>query len=137
MVGKMLLLDEKHIAHNLFEPATDSLTRYRNPQRHYILTQLVPAVLILLALYSIFRTTFVCHHHYDHNLSWRPLDAVEDGGAKQKVGLEIHVMSKCPDARDCLHELIVPTMVQVSEKVNLTMSFIGRYRNSHYFNKSF
>jgi hypothetical protein len=48
-------------------------------------------------------------------------------GNEEKVPLEIHIMSKCPDARDCLRELIVPTMVQVSEKVDLTMSFIGRY----------
>ncbi|KAJ9613763.1 hypothetical protein H2204_014650 [Knufia peltigerae] len=34
-------------------------------------------------------------------------------------------MSKCPDARDCLRDLILPTMVEVSDKVNFTMSFIG------------
>jgi hypothetical protein len=44
----------------------------------------------------------------------------------EKVPLEIHIMSKCPDARDCLRDLIVPTMVEASDKVNLTMSFIGR-----------
>ncbi|CBX93927.1 hypothetical protein LEMA_P036010.1 [Plenodomus lingam JN3] len=42
-----------------------------------------------------------------------------------KVPLEIHIMSKCPDARDCMQKLIVPTMEEVADKVNFTMSFIG------------
>jgi hypothetical protein len=51
------------------------------------------------------------------------VDVLEES---DKINLEAHVMSKCPDARDCLHDLIIPTMVQVSDKVNFTMSFIGR-----------
>lgn len=51
------------------------------------------------------------------------MDVLEE---REKVPLEIHVMSKCPDARDCLQKLILPTMVEVSDKVNFTMSFIGR-----------
>ena len=43
------------------------------------------------------------------------------------VPLEVHMMSKCPDARDCLRDLIVPTMERVSDKVDLTLSFIGRW----------
>lgn len=34
--------------------------------------------------------------------------------------------SKCPDARDCLQDLILPTMQQVSAKVNFTLSYIGK-----------
>ncbi|KAF2103282.1 hypothetical protein NA57DRAFT_33229, partial [Rhizodiscina lignyota] len=34
--------------------------------------------------------------------------------------------SKCPDARDCLRDLILPTMQEVSPKVDFTMSFIGK-----------
>lgn len=34
-------------------------------------------------------------------------------------------MSKCPDARDCLRELIVPTMAKVADKVDFQMSYIG------------
>lgn len=43
------------------------------------------------------------------------------------VPLEVHIMSKCPDARDCLRDLIVPTMEKVSDKVDLKLSFIGRW----------
>lgn len=60
------------------------------------------------------------------------------------VPLEAHIMSKCPDARvsrvahthpgipvadtpkDCLHDLILPAMQKAHDKVNFTLSFIGR-----------
>ncbi|KAI9799808.1 MAG: hypothetical protein M1825_004368 [Sarcosagium campestre] len=42
-----------------------------------------------------------------------------------KVRLEAHIMSKCPDAKDCLHDLVVPAMQRVSDKVDFTLSFIG------------
>ncbi|RYP44211.1 hypothetical protein DL768_009303 [Monosporascus sp. mg162] len=41
------------------------------------------------------------------------------------VPLEIHIMSKCPDARDCLNDLVLPAMVRANEKVNFTLSYIG------------
>jgi hypothetical protein len=44
---------------------------------------------------------------------------------KVPVPLEAHIMSKCPDAQECLRMLVLPTMVRVSEKVNFTLSFIG------------
>jgi hypothetical protein len=43
------------------------------------------------------------------------------------VPLEAHIMSKCPDARDCLRELVLPAMQKAHEKVNFTLSFIGKY----------
>ncbi|ORY65204.1 uncharacterized protein BCR38DRAFT_317640, partial [Pseudomassariella vexata] len=41
------------------------------------------------------------------------------------VPLEAHIMSKCPDAKDCLKDLILPAMVRISNKVNFTLSYIG------------
>ncbi|KAJ9136499.1 Gamma interferon inducible lysosomal thiol reductase [Pleurostoma richardsiae] len=41
------------------------------------------------------------------------------------VPLEAHIMSKCPDARDCLREMVLPVMQRVHSKVNFTLSFIG------------
>ncbi|KAF2649229.1 hypothetical protein K491DRAFT_698280 [Lophiostoma macrostomum CBS 122681] len=52
------------------------------------------------------------HHHEDE--------------AESKVPLEIHIMSKCPDARDCLEKLVVPAMANVSDKVDFRLSFIGK-----------
>ena len=43
-----------------------------------------------------------------------------------KVPLEAHIMSKCPDARDCLHDLILPAMQQVSHEVDFKLSYIGK-----------
>ncbi|KAI9683601.1 MAG: hypothetical protein M1829_004905 [Trizodia sp. TS-e1964] len=47
-----------------------------------------------------------------------------DHGAK--VPVEIHIMSKCPDARDCLQDLVLPAMQQVVDLVDFKLSFIGR-----------
>ena len=46
--------------------------------------------------------------------------------ASALVPLEAHVMSKCPDARDCLRDLVVPAMESIAEKVDFRLSFIGR-----------
>lgn len=43
------------------------------------------------------------------------------------VPLEAHIMSKCPDARDCLHDMILPAMQNVSDKVDFKLSYIGTY----------
>ncbi|KAK4163255.1 hypothetical protein QBC43DRAFT_213519 [Cladorrhinum sp. PSN259] len=44
---------------------------------------------------------------------------------RELVPLEAHIMSKCPDAKDCLRELVLPTMQKAYNKVNFTLSFIG------------
>ena len=41
------------------------------------------------------------------------------------VPLEAHIMSKCPDAKTCLEELVVPAMEQVVDIVNFRLSYIG------------
>lgn len=42
-----------------------------------------------------------------------------------RIPLEAHIMSKCPDAQECLQDLILPTMEQVSDKVDFQLSFIA------------
>ncbi|KAI1368809.1 hypothetical protein F5Y08DRAFT_335377 [Xylaria arbuscula] len=44
---------------------------------------------------------------------------------KDLVPLEAHIISKCPDTRDCLKELLLPAMIQVYQKVNFTLTYIG------------
>jgi hypothetical protein len=46
--------------------------------------------------------------------------------ASGRVPLEAFIMSKCPDARDCLHDMILPAMQNVSHKVDFKLSYIGR-----------
>ncbi|KAF2971248.1 hypothetical protein GQX73_g2392 [Xylaria multiplex] len=45
--------------------------------------------------------------------------------AGQLIPLEAHIISKCPDTRDCLRELLLPAMIRVHEKVNFTLTYIG------------
>ncbi len=97
--------------------------RASHPPRERWIKRILPAILTLLALFALFRTAFVCNHRYEPGKPFSRMDVLEE---REKVPLEIHVMSKCPDARDCLQKLILPTMVEVSDKVNFTMSFIGR-----------
>jgi hypothetical protein len=60
-------------------------------------------------------------------LGGMPCTSTQLTGTKSPVPLEAHIMSKCPDARDCLRMLVLPTMQQVYNKVNFTLSFIGTY----------
>ena len=52
-------------------------------------------------------------------------DALLSSDAKA-VPFEAHIMSKCPDARDCMQQLLVPSMEQVHDKVDFQLSFIGK-----------
>ncbi|KAJ5159764.1 Gamma interferon inducible lysosomal thiol reductase GILT [Penicillium canariense] len=54
----------------------------------------------------------------------RPLATTSDY-TQTKVPLEAHIMSKCPDAQDCLQKLVLPAMEQISDKVNFNLSFIA------------
>lgn len=72
------------------------------------------AFALVLGLFWLTRPWKCSHTHVYH-------------GTASKVPLEIHIMSKCPDARDCIEELIVPTMANVSDKVDFKLSYIGKY----------
>ena len=49
-----------------------------------------------------------------------------EGNKSTVVPLEAHIMSKCPDARDCLKDLIVPAMEEIADMVDFSLSFIGK-----------
>ena len=42
------------------------------------------------------------------------------------VPLEAHIMSKCPDAKTCLEDLVVPAMEKIVDKVDFRLSYIGK-----------
>lgn len=46
---------------------------------------------------------------------------------KKLVPLEAHIISKCPDTRDALRELILPAMQQIADKVDFKLTYIGTY----------
>jgi len=95
--------------------------------RQRLIGHFLPAVLLTSALLLLIRSTFVCHGRYNPSkeLNW-PSNSAQDVVEREKVALEAHIMSKCPDARDCLQQLVVPTMEQVSDKVDFRISYIGR-----------
>ncbi|KAK3307564.1 uncharacterized protein B0T15DRAFT_493039 [Chaetomium strumarium] len=57
--------------------------------------------------------------------SLAPLNPPPSAASLDLVPLEAHIMSKCPDAKDCLRDLVLPAMQKVHDKVNFTLSFIG------------
>jgi hypothetical protein len=47
------------------------------------------------------------------------------GRTRELVPLEAHIISKCPDTRDCLKQLLLPAMIRAYDKVNFTLTYIG------------
>jgi hypothetical protein len=75
-------------------------------------TRLQMAALVILFSFFWLARTFTCGHEH-----------IE---VETKVPLDVHIMSKCPDARDCLKKLVLPAMANVSDKVDFRLSMIGR-----------
>ena len=88
-------------------PRDDTMTRKSKKAR------LQMAVIVILFSFFWLARTFQCGEAH-----------VE---ADTKVPLDVHIMSKCPDARDCLKKLVVPAMANVSDKVEFRLSMIGKY----------
>lgn len=99
---------------------------------------------ILLAASAAFLWFFFWHHptvppipdaHDDHSAFFKDAAVKSAQEAEtllrsstnitEGVPLEAHVMSRCPDAKRCLQELVVPAMEKVSDKVDFRLSFIG------------
>jgi hypothetical protein len=95
-------------------PQTEEGTMRRRPSAKRFSRFHATAIAIILGFFWL-ATTWNCEH--DH------------GGEDEmdtKVPLEVHIMSKCPDARDCLQKLVLPAMQNVSDKVDFRLSFIGK-----------
>ena len=63
----------------------------------------------------------------DRKISWVHSVHDEEASANRSalVPLEAHIMSKCPDAKDCLRDLVVPAMENIVDMVDFNLSFIG------------
>lgn len=101
----------------------------RSSLRSRVIGHFLPVVLLTSAVLLLFRSVFISHGRYDAS---KDLEFVGSSKLKQgvtgehKVELEAHIMSKCPDAKDCLQKLVVPVMAQVSDKVDFMLSYIGK-----------
>lgn len=116
-------------AHHEEEVQDQTMARRVGSQR------MLRIVLVAIAVTLLMKGLFVSFHHCmrptlrihppHQPLRWENEDEwvfVE----KNKVPFEAHIMSKCPDAKYCLEKLVVPAMEKVHDKVNFTLSFIGR-----------
>lgn len=94
---------------------------------------LVLSVLIVAKYFGAIRPVFVDQIFSDGYTTKPGLSEEPQGSTPSKsnrsilVPLEAHIMSKCPDARDCLRDLVVPAMEKISDKVDFRLSFIGSY----------
>ncbi|KAL2024584.1 hypothetical protein VTK56DRAFT_7627 [Thermocarpiscus australiensis] len=105
-------MDEKHTPTSPPPPNPPPMRRGLHPIRLAIAVG-------FLALYALSIRYFGSHPTI-HLLKLPPM-----GISNELVPLEAHIMSKCPDARDCLRDLVLPAMQKAHDKVNFTLSFIG------------
>lgn len=71
------------------------------------------AMVVLLVSLFWLASTWTCADHHEE--------------ADTKVPMDVHIMSKCPDARDCMNKLVLPVMANVSDKIDFRLSMIGTY----------
>lgn len=64
--------------------------------------------------------------HNDFGYGYGGMKGWSNNGTS-KISLEAHIMSKCPDSRDCLRDLVLPAMQNVSGEVDFKLSYIGTY----------
>ncbi|OAA61385.1 Gamma interferon inducible lysosomal thiol reductase GILT [Cordyceps fumosorosea ARSEF 2679] len=84
----------------------------------------LPVLALVLICYSLLSTYNIDVRDRLDQLS-REATSVVGGAGRRKVPLEAHIMSKCPDTRDAMRQLILPAMQQVYDKVDFKLSYIG------------
>jgi hypothetical protein len=97
--------------------------------RSFTIGRVCYAVCVMLMAWFILHTVEASYRRGRSSTTRPPQPEAETAIMEKnatKVALEAHIMSKCPDAKACLEKLIVPAMVQISDKVNFQLSYIGR-----------
>lgn len=106
------------------EASTPNMPNPRLPRSRRFLIGLLSLVLPFYIVFSLL--SYPRHPSFPSATSPSSTSTVLQAN-RSRVHLEAHIMSKCPDARDCLRDLVVPAMEDVVDKVNFTLSFIGSY----------
>lgn len=121
-------MDEKYAKYKTFPPRAAGSPMRPHARRVGRFRTLLVLTLVVLCLYVYAKPSSVLSPLPDisSRLSSTLQAAGSGAGANAAlVPLEAHIMSKCPDAKDCLQKLVLPAMVRVFDKVNFTLSFIG------------
>ncbi|KAE8447682.1 hypothetical protein EG329_010488 [Mollisiaceae sp. DMI_Dod_QoI] len=125
MKPSMLPTVASDLKHPIMNNEKDETMLIRSPgRRNRPLAIAFGAVALCYLLWTTVFRSYTFHlpcHHQDAKLN-TPAEVLDD---KHLVPLEAHIMSKCPDAKDCLKMMVLPTMQRVLDKVNFTLSFIG------------
>ncbi|ODM19627.1 hypothetical protein SI65_04612 [Aspergillus cristatus] len=125
---------EKLQSHAYDVPTTDTAVSSQTPRRHRVIAGLgrsLATLLLCFCTYVWINETFPesgSENDFFRSAS-TGLELQPKLSDNQKVPLEAHVMSKCPDARDCLRQLVVPAMEQVSDLVDFDLNFIASVSN--------
>ncbi|KAI1252921.1 hypothetical protein MGN70_005128 [Eutypa lata] len=101
------------------------ISSYTRRRRYRWVAIFMMVSLLVYMLYSARAVSAYAGRYFPASSSQAPSTLSQNDTPHPLVPLEIHIMSKCPDAQYCLSELVLPTMVQVSDKVNFTLSYIG------------
>ncbi len=96
----------------------------RLPRSRRVLTVLLALLLPIYILFKFLSFPNSTNFARESSPSTR-ISLTSQNNASALVPLEAHVMSKCPDARDCLQDLVVPAMEEIWNKVDFRLSFIG------------
>ncbi|KAL9052972.1 MAG: hypothetical protein Q9162_005090 [Coniocarpon cinnabarinum] len=115
-------MSEKQVAFGTFDssPLRHPLAGRRN--RYHLIPLILGATALLYWLNTLTGSLLPCHNG-------RRAEGAVGRNAASKVTLEAHIMSKCPDARDCLNDLVVPAMQDISSLVDFKLSYIGTIDN--------
>lgn len=122
-LSRVAIMDEKRASAPRTSRSPSFLRRHNSRSR-----RLIPFAM-LIALTFLYLTQMFPSR--ERSKSWLPesRSPINEGTARtinsSKIPLEAHIMSKCPDARDCLRDMVVPTMVEVADLVDFKLSFIG------------
>ncbi|KAI1764556.1 hypothetical protein GGR53DRAFT_309780 [Hypoxylon sp. FL1150] len=102
--------------------------RSRSRRRHRPFLILALVAIVIYALYNIGSVSSYAVLFAPETSSETSSQVALDkpvSAAQGLVPLEAHIMSKCPDAKDCLKDMVLPAMMRVYDKVNFTLSYIG------------
>ena len=117
--------------HYAEEEPQEAMARRSGSQRllHIVFLALAVSLLVKGLFFSFYRCIpGMTRDHPPHQpFQWETTDdwVIVDSANTTKVPFEVHIMSKCPDAKYALQKLVVPVMEKVHDKVDFTMSFIG------------
>ncbi|RMD42714.1 hypothetical protein DV735_g2432, partial [Chaetothyriales sp. CBS 134920] len=119
------VLDEKAWREEYDQTRQQPIAAIRSRRPGLVVKRVVPAIILVIGSWLVFRSVFVLHHHSCPGKDLAPVTRAGESHVRARVPLEAHIMSKCPDAKACLNKLVVPAMAEISDKVDFTLSYIG------------